>query len=228
MGFFKKLVSRKKGKGLMSMLRNQMEKIYKDMPPEDIPWNMETVPDILKNIVKTGKIKPCKVIDLGCGTGNYVIYLSSEGFDATGVDFSETAIELARNSPLKSGVICKFISADVLGEMTEVKETFDFAYDWELLHHIFPQDREKYANNVYGLLNSGGKYLSVCFSEKSPQFGGEGKYRTTPLNTVLYFSSEDEIMSLFKPLFEIEEIDTVEIAGKFAPHQAIYTFMTRK
>lgn len=204
-----------------------MEKIYKDIPPEKIPWNMEATPDILKNIVKTGKIKPCKVIDLGCGAGNYVIYLSSKGFDATGVDFSETAIELARNTALEKGVICKFISADVLGEMTEVKETFDFAYDWELLHHIFPPDREKYVNNVYRLLNPGGRYLSVCFSEKSPQFGGVGKYRETPLNTVLYFSSEDEIVSLFKPFFEIEEIETVEVKGKFAPHKAIYAFMKK-
>ena len=205
-----------------------MEKIYKDIPPEKIPWNMETAPDILKNIVKTGKIKPCKVIDLGCGAGNYVIYLSSKGFDATGVDFSKTAIELARNSALKKGAVCKFISADVLGEMTEVQETFDFAYDWELLHHIFPPDREKYINNVYSLLNPGGKYLSVCFSEKSPQFGGAGKYRETPLNTVLYFSSEDEIVSLFKPFFEIEEIETVEVKGKFAPHKAIYAFMKKR
>ena len=51
------------------MLKDQMEKIYKDVPPEKIPWNMEAAPDILKNIVKTGKIKPCKVIDLGCGAG---------------------------------------------------------------------------------------------------------------------------------------------------------------
>jgi SAM-dependent methyltransferase len=205
-----------------------METIYKDIPPEKIPWNIETVPDILQDIVKTGKIKPCKVIDLGCGTGNYIIYLSSKGFDATGVDFSETAIELARNSALKSEVNCKFISADVLGEMTEVKETFDFAYDWELLHHVFPQDREKYVKNVYALLNPGGKYLSVCFSEKSPQFGGEGKYRTTPLDTVLYFSSEDEIISLFKPLFDIEKVRIVEIEGKFAPHKAVYAFMTKE
>lgn len=210
------------------MLKDQMEKIYKDISPEKIPWNIETAPDILKNIVRTGKIKPCKVIDLGCGTGNYVIYLSSKGFDATGVDFSKTAIELARNSALKSGVICKFIWADVLGEMTEVKETFDFAYDWELLHHIFPPDREKYINNVYSLLNPGGKYLSVCFSEEDPDFGGEGKYRKTPLGTILYFSSEGELRDLFEPDFHIHELCTSEIAGKYGPHMAVIALMERE
>ena len=210
------------------MIKDQMEKIYRSIPLDKIPWNIETPPDILQNIVKTEKIKPCKVIELGCGTGNYVIYLSSKGFDATGVDISKTAIEIAINSTSKKGINCNFISSDVLGDMAEVQDTFDFAYDWELLHHIFPQDREKYINNVHRLLNLEGMYLSVCFSEKSPQFGGAGKYRKTPLDTVLYFSSESEIVSLVEPLFEIKELETVEIQGKFAPHRAIYAFMKKR
>ncbi len=210
------------------MIKDQMEKIYRSIPLDKIPWNIETPPDILQKIVKTEKIKPCKLIELGCGTGNYVIYLSSKGFDATGVDISKTAIEIATNSASKKGINCNFISSDVLGDMTEVQDTFDFAYDWELLHHIFPQDREKYINNVHRLLNPEGMYLSVCFSEKSPQFGGVGKYRKTPLDTVLYFSSESEIVLLVEPLFEIEKLETVEIKGKFAPHRAIYAFMKKR
>lgn len=204
-----------------------MEKIYRTISPENIPWNIETPPDILQNIVKTEKVKPCKVIELGCGTGNYVIYLSASGFIATGVDISKTAIEMARNSAVKRKFQCNFIVADVLSEMTEVQDTFDFAYDWELLHHIFPQDREKYMKNLYRLLNPEGQYLSVCFSEKSPQFGGEGKYRKTPLDTILYFSSESEMASLFTKYFEIEELKTIDIKGKFAPHKAIYAFLRK-
>ncbi len=210
------------------MIKDQMEKIYSSIPPEEIPWNIETPPKIIQQIVKTEKIKPCKVIDLGCGTGNYAIYLSSMGFDVTGIDFSESAIEIARNSAKSKGVKSNFIVADILGDMTEVQDTFDFAYDWELLHHIFPPDREKYINNVYRLLKPDGKYLSVCFSEDSPQFGGAGKYRKTPLDTVLYFSSESEMASLFKPLFEIEELETVEVEGKFAVHKAIYAFLRKR
>ena len=211
----------------MNKIKDQMEKIYSTISPENIPWNIETPPDILRDIVKTEKVKPCKVIELGCGTGNYVIYLSASGFIATGVDISKTAIEMARNSAVKRKAQCNFIVADVLSEMTEVQDTFDFAYDWELLHHIFPQDREKYMKNVYRLLNPGGQYLSVCFSEKSPQFGGEGKYRRTPLDTILYFSSESEMVSLFTKYFEIEELKTIDIKGKFAPHKAIYAFLKK-
>ncbi len=209
------------------MIKDQMEKIYSSIPPDKIPWNMETPPDILKDIIKAEKVKPCKVIELGCGTGNYVIYLASKGFIATGVDISIHAIELARSTAFQKKAKCNFILSDVLSEMTEIQDSFDFAYDWELLHHIFPQDREKYINNVYRILNPGGQYLSVCFSEESPQFGGAGKYRKTPLDTVLYFSSENEMVSLFKPRFEIEELKTVEVKGKFAPHKAIYAFLKK-
>ena len=118
--------------------------------------------------------------------------------------------------------------ADVLGDLAEVRGPFDFAYDWELLHHIFPSDRKRYVGNVHRLLGPEGRYLSVCFSEKSPHFGGIGKYRRTPLGTVLYFSSEEEMVSLFQPMFEIKELKTVDIPGKVAVHKAIYAFMTKR
>ena len=78
------------------MIKDQMEKIYSTIPPEQIPWNEETPPEILTHLVETEKITPCKVIELGCGAGNYLIYLSTKGFDPTGIDISETAIDIAR------------------------------------------------------------------------------------------------------------------------------------
>ena len=209
------------------MIKDQMEKIYSTIPPEQIPWNDETPPDILKHLVETEKIKPCKVLELGCGAGNYVIYLSTRGFDPTGVDISPSAIDLANKSAEEKDIKCDFITADVLGDITEIGGLFDLAYDWEVMHHIFPEDREKYIDNVYRLLKPGGQYFSVCFSEDSPQFGGKGKYRKTPLDTVLYFSSEDEMRALFNTMFEIEELKTVDIQGRFGSHKAIYAFLKK-
>jgi len=113
------------------------------------------------------------------------------------------AIDIARRSALKAGVTCKFIVADVSGDRLEISDKYDFAYNWEVLHHIFPDHREKYVNNAWNLLHPNGSYLSVCFSEDSPHFGGTGKCRKTPLGTVLYFSNEEEIEGLFKRLFLI-------------------------
>ena len=205
-----------------------MDNIYRNCPIEEIPWNFETPPKALVQLIEDGNVTSCRTIDLGCGTGNYAIYLSGLGFEVTGVDYSATAVMIAKKSAKKKGVVCNFLVADVLGDMNEVKDTFDFAYDWELLHHIFPEKRAEYVRNVHKLLNPHGKYLSVCFSEKDPQFGGTGKFRETRLGTILYFSNEDELSELFDPYFNISELKTIEVSGKSAPHLAICAFMERK
>jgi hypothetical protein len=81
---------------------------------------------------------------------------------------------------------------------------------------------------VHKTLNLGGKYLSVCFSEKDPQFGGSGKYRETRLGTLLYFSSADELRELFEPYFNIKELKTIEVTAKFVNHLVNYAFMEMK
>jgi SAM-dependent methyltransferase len=205
-----------------------MDKIYRDVPLENIPWNIETPPHALIELVESGKVKPCKAIDLGCGAGNYAIYLASKGFDVTGIDVSPTAIRLAKENAGKKGVKCKFIVADVLGDLHEINDTFDFAYDWEVMHHIFPEERKRYVENVHRLLNPGGKYLSVCFNEKDPGFGGTGKYRKTGLGTVLYFSSLEELEGLFERYFSIKEANVMTIQGKGVKHIVNYIFMEIK
>jgi len=210
--------------------RDQMliDAVYKNMSLEEIPWNMETPPALLVQLVDSGKVQPCKAVDLGCGAGNYAVYLASRGFEVTGVDFSPTAIRIAAENAGTKGVKCNFFVADVVDEFPKANQTWDFAYDWGLLHHIFPVKRRKYVENVRRMLNPKGKYLSVCFSEKDTRFEGSGKYRKTSLGTLLYFSGEDELRELFEMYFVIIDLQTVEIPGKFEPHIFNCVFMERK
>ena len=206
----------------------RMDEIYKNMPLDEIPWNMETPPELLVELVDSGKVQPCKAIDLGCGAGNYAVYLAGRGFEVTGVDCSTTAITIAKQNAERKGVNCNFFVADVVDELREVNQTWDFAYDWGLLHHIFPEQRQKYVDNVCRILNPKGKYLSLCFSEKDTSFQGSEKFRKTPIGSILYFSSEDELRKLFMPNFRIIDLRTVEIGGKFESHFFNYVFMERK
>ena len=178
-------------------IRDEMERIYTEIPPADIPWNIQSPPQELVSLVETGQIRPCKAIDIGCGAGNYAIYLASQGFDVTGVDVSSAAVALARENAKKKGVKCDFLVVDVLDGLDEFTGAFQFAYDWSLLHHVFPENRERYIQTVRRVLASGGKYFSACFSDRDAAFGGSGKVRGTPLGTVLYFSSEEELRSEF-------------------------------
>jgi SAM-dependent methyltransferase len=205
-----------------------MDRIYQVVPLDTIPWNTETPPDALVELVQGGKVRPCKTIDLGCGAGNYAIYLAGLGFDVTGIDSSRTAITIATKNAQKKNIRCRFIAADLLGDLHEVNDTFDFAFDWELLHHIFPEDRETYMKNVHKILNPKATYFSVCFSEKDPQFGGVGKFRKTRMGTTLYFSQESELTSLFFKYFEIRELKTFRIGGKYGAHCAISALLERR
>jgi SAM-dependent methyltransferase len=206
----------------------RIDDVYKNMSLEQIPWNIQTPPELLVELVDSGKVQPCKAIDLGCGAGNSAIYLAGRGFKVTGIDFSPTAIKIAKENAERKGAKCNFFVADITDELNEVNQTWDFAYDWGLLHHIFPRQRQKYVENVYRILNPKGKYLSVCFSKKDTGFGGSGKYRKTPLGSVLYFSSEEELRELFEAYFQIIDLQTVEITGKFQSHIFNYVFMERK
>jgi cyclopropane fatty-acyl-phospholipid synthase-like methyltransferase len=156
--------------------------------------------------------------------------LARLGYDVTGVDIAENAIALANASARKAGVPCRFLAADVLGDLAAIPGPFDFAFDWELLHHLFPEDRATYVGNVHRLLEQGGDYLSVCFSEEDPQFGGAraGKYRKTSIGTELYFSSEQEIGSLLAPLFDVEELKTIDLRAKRGCHRAIWALARKR
>ena len=159
-------------------IHDEMERIYTEIPTADIPWNIESPPRPLVELVE-------------------------------------------------SRVSGNFLVADVLGGLDEVSETFDFAYDWSLLHHIYPEKRKEYVQTVHRLLAKGGKYISVCFSEKDSTFDGSGKLRQTPLGTVLYFSSEEELRELFSPRFAVRTLKTIEVEGKRGPHLMNYAFMEK-
>ncbi len=199
-------------------IRKQMNDVYRNIPLDKIPWNIEEPPGLLVEAVKTGKIKPCPTVDLGCGAGNYAVWLAGQSFDVIGLDISEAAVKHATELAASKGVTCRFMVADLLGDLSELHDSFDLAIDWEVLHHVFPDDRPTFIDNVHALLRPGGVYLSVCFSEKDDTFDGEGKLRETPLGTTLYFSSEVELRELFETKFDILELNTVDIPGKFGSH----------
>ncbi len=232
--------------------QRRINEIYRATPAEGIPWNNEQPPQLLVELVESGKIRAGRTLDLGCGLGNYALWLAGKGFDVVGVDASTTAIKKAKQKAKDKKVKCEFLVADVTDDWPDWGGPFDFAYDWGLLHHILPDNREKYVGNVHRVLKPGGKYLSLCFNEKdshfnvssattstvrprSPQASSgqasspqDEKYRKTKLGTMVYLSSEEELQELFGRYFEIIESRVFEAKGKVMSHVFNYFFMERK
>lgn len=179
------------------------------------PWAVWTkeAPTELVDVMKY--IKPGKAIDLGCGEGLYSIYLDSLGFDVIGVDISEKAIQYAKENIKKVGANILVYQMDLLTELEDIEEKFDFVLEWAIMHSIPFEDRERYVKNIAKILNKNGKYLVVCFNIDSPEWGGAGKrIRQSPLNSTLYYSSQEELVKLFSPYLKIIKKEIIPMEGK--------------
>ena len=62
-----------------------------------------------------GKLSPGRALDLGCGEGADVVWLARQGWDATGVDISPTAVRRAAAAAEERGVgdRTRFVVADL-------------------------------------------------------------------------------------------------------------------
>ena len=101
----------------------------------------------------------------------------------------------AKENAKKKKVKCNFLITDVVDHlMNVVKKTFDFAYDWEVLHHIFPRKGRNLFKTFMKFLIREVNIYRFVFNEKDTQFGGLGKFRNTNLGTVLYFSLKKSYM----------------------------------
>src|SRR5205809_7658578 len=60
------------------------------------PWETGRPSEELKRVIAEQGIRPCRVVELGCGTGINAIWLAQQGFDVMALDFSPLAIAKAQ------------------------------------------------------------------------------------------------------------------------------------
>jgi SAM-dependent methyltransferase len=175
----------------------------------------------LVGLVETGRIKPCRAIDLGSGTASNVIYLAQHGFDVTGVDYSPAAIEMGRLRVHEAGVEVRFIEDD-LTNLQHVNGTFDLLVDYGCLHSIPPKDRSLYIKNALSLTHQGSLFLLVSF-ERSPRWW---EPRLIDLVGWAMPLGPGEAKRNFGDFFEIERFAEVKHDSKPLPGMSGY-LMTR-
>ncbi len=191
--------------------REEFEKVYSEPGAR---WTMEEPPAILRELVEKRIVLPCETLDIACGEGMYGIYLARKGFDVTGIDFSEKAIEYAKQNAEKAKVKVKFINLDVTN-LAQIRRKFDFALEWGLLHHLTQDELVSYIPKVSETLRKGGLYLTASFNINSPEYGKPGqRYRETPIGTKLFYRSQQELIELFEPHFDIIRKEISPLAGK--------------
>lgn len=114
------------------------------------------ISEVQKQFTQT---KGKNALDLGCGTGTTAFILSQLGFKVTGVDVSETAIEMGNQLALQQNLNIQFRVADVL-ELTKIDMKFDLIYDSHFMHCIvFENDREKVFQQIKECLGKNGIFI---------------------------------------------------------------------
>jgi 2-polyprenyl-3-methyl-5-hydroxy-6-metoxy-1,4-benzoquinol methylase len=80
-------------------------------PLEELPWEIPKPPKELSDFLGTHNVKSGTALDIGCGTGNYSLFLAKKGFQVTGIDFSTKALAVARRRARQNALKIKLVRA---------------------------------------------------------------------------------------------------------------------
>ena len=150
---------------------NSTEWLRRHPPGVGTPWDIGKPDFNLIETVAATPIKPCKALELGCGTGDNAIWLSQQNFRVVAIDASEDAIEKAKSKAGESNVKCDFIVSDIMTSRIE-GAPFGFAFDRGCFHTLGPdQERRRFAEIVHDCLGRDGLWLSLIGNADEPREG---------------------------------------------------------
>lgn len=142
------------------------------------PWDIGRPQPAIQRIADAGDIVE-PVLDSGCGSGEHALMVASMGFEVTGVDISQAAIEHARAKARARGLQVDFLVGDVLAleDIERLRPPFRTVIDTGCFHTFANADRPIYAASLAAATESGGVLHLLCFSEHTP--GQDGPRRVT-------------------------------------------------
>ncbi len=131
------------------------------------------------------------VLEVGCGTGANTLYMASRGLNVTGIDVSETAVELARHEAAVRQIECTFLCQDVRDISTDLNGTFALIFDRGFFHCLQEDRAKQWAQLALSLLDEGGHMLLLTGNDHEPSEKGPPKL------------SSRYLLSTFIPCFSI-------------------------
>lgn len=99
-----------------------------------------------------GRLRPGRLLDIGCAQGDWADYWQQRGWEASGTDINETALAAAQAKHIQA------VRCDLNHEPLPFSENdFDLIFAGEVLEHLV--DTETFLKEIYRCLKPGGHLL---------------------------------------------------------------------
>ena len=97
-----------------------------------------------------------KVLDLGCGSGGYVVSLAKNGYEVYGLDFSKEAIEVAKSWLKDNGNKGNLKLGSIYKKLPYGDNFFDAVISFRVIHHATIEDIRKLIKELERILKPQG------------------------------------------------------------------------
>lgn len=146
-----------------------------------------------------------KVLDLGCGTGIYSIWLAKMGLDVTGVDIAENMLTIASKKAAGANLNIEFIQSDI-HQLPFGDQTFDLVVANIVLE--FTENPQKVVHEAMRVLKKGGRFVCGMIGKDSA-WGRKYQLRAkekagSVFATASFFTPEDVKNGIAIPPDEIQ------------------------
>ncbi len=169
---------------------------------DDLRWDLGEVSPPLKRLWQEGVLGAGRMIIPGCGQGHEVLFFAEQGFEVTGVDYTDGGVGLLRNNLQKAGLKAQVVQSDFFELDDSHHGHYDLLLEQTFFCAIHPRDRTRYVDMARWLLKPGG-LLAGLFYHTGEDDGPP--YNTTQEDIQKNFSAGFEIVRLEKCDHSIEK-----------------------
>ncbi len=179
------------------------QRLFEQAYQGQAPWDIGRPQPAIVNLAEAGLVRG-SVLDVGCGTGENLLFLAARGHEAWGIDFVPAAIERAKEKAKERGIDAHFLVGNAL-ELEKLGRQFDTVIDCGLFHTFADEERPAFVRELAEILRSGGLLYILCFSDEQP--GTEGPRRI----------SQQEIRDSFHDGWKVEHIEPIRFEAVERP-----------